>query len=1538
MSDSSIRTLCGLATTAANMRLLALGYDAQQQNLCRAYSSAFGLGESTGDIIYNQLSGGETNLSETIGFSASSTYASFEPEIKAIIDSFLPGETAQARAILTVAAQSVIFGYSICSSLDVSKAVSIMGAVLSQVSYKVNGTEPFRSTDDSYVIQPFSASVIRNLIKRDYASVISQINGSPQSVETQVVNYNWYDMSKVFAGPDLQIMKDVENQYYCVSGELIYKSAIDSLSPCQKETVIYSTVNGNVTGEYIKNVPCMDLESYIGPVTGVKFNRVFNDGPPSSGDFSVDVLSGYMGWDKKALDPKDYQGNYVSLLTFGNPLSLGSTFIDANGAYSLTQEYSTAPCSFDCTATYTKMHIGDNSPRVLCQYDGQQACIGGAESPATGWKFASLELKDDWDSYFANVATNPPTDTSRTLKRALNLNSNPYFATLVGDTLKPYTEDFNFNQFWYVGRPQLNGANTLPQVAFYQSFDNPTFGSSASVILYPSLGVANGDSAENSTRTSQVSSKPLASGVQSSDGAVEFNAVISSNLTGCDDIYKQFLGMGDAFSGQYKVSSFSAENAGFQYTGLLLENSNGLINPLTIIDSYASKILGSPTKEFQFISGYRTQFGTLSTHNIYGQDASGNLYAYEYFDPRLSKTAESIAVDNWSYFAPVPALYEQKFSRVTGVQRVENYLPRYSEGPYSVETRKLLYPNAAKAVELHQSQINGFPRKITFNVKVREETVREAYAIYDITQDGIVHSEPRSIKVLRPDNDPTALTLHSIEATEYMENLFQVDNDAVSQKYNFNHWKNTPFFYASAFADAVDNNFSPLYNGKVPSGKNNIPYGFYGGSPFVQGIRTTGDGATEYVLNSKGGLTSTGYSEAPQNYGLFHGYQYFESDVAINYVPPIYDMASGQTVVTDALLEAFPSQSLIVEDFNGKTYSMSGGMDPVFLELVGGRKGGASATQEGGYNAGGIIGDQWNGITPTTESTNYGSLEQHCQSNNSYTYYRYPIADRQFLMFAATPTGTTIIGQGLNYAPFFYDKTSPSFNRLDQYSFDYSLNGQPYTQLNPRFEGTGIYSFDAATYFPLKNEADDWYSASGFAVGPFDRDIEFGLMGGQTITPSGRLFINGRPFADSVNPSTECDYNPIFWEPNVAQSLSSYDEVRDSRFSILLFVPSGGTLNLNLQKNGIGKIGLTSPARFGFKARQPLYASTYHPYLHVGGQNMKDPFKFALNGVAPKFTIQHNGFNGLAGTHTFNNFSRSGIYYPTPGEDFLDMGSVDQYGNLIFQQGADVERYWRNYAKKNKVTVQTTGWREGSRISFEISNIVIENNVIPYQTYRVVSPSGTCTISGAMSYVAQADNCIFTEGVHLENRTSYDPMTGVYNPSFVSDTLKRIPQFSTPNGTLLAPVLKAPSMMIQREYVSGIEDGQEYVKLLNASPYNYNKLNWGALSDLETLNPGETLETLPPDDGNTFTTSSLMFSAAQGQLLPNGQSNPNISKTYAVVDQFQTYDSLSTDALLNSGACITSRRGQVVTITPTLLSGAIAPQGTPISLITRGLV
>lgn len=99
------------------------------------------------------------------------------------------------------------------------------------------------------------------------------------------------------------------------------------------------------------------------------------------------------------------------------------------------------------------------------------------------------------------------------------------------------------------------------------------------------------------------------------------------------------------------------------------------------------------------------------------------------------------------------------------------------------------------------------------------------------------------------------------------------------------------------------------------------------------------------------------------------------------------------------------------------------------------------------------------------------------------------------------------------------------------------------------------------------------------------------------------------------------------------------------------------------------------------------------------------------------------------------------------------------------------------------------------------------------------------------------------------------------------------------------------------------------------------------------------METILPTDPITFNNSNIIFSASQGQALPNGLKNPDINQTYDVVEAYQTYDSIATDALINSGLCVTSGYGTKNRLEQkSALSGVLAPIRMTLSMIKNGFI
>jgi hypothetical protein len=279
----------------------------------------------------------------------------------------------------------------------------------------------------------------------------------------------------------------------------------------------------------------------------------------------------------------------------------------------------------------------------------------------------------------------------------------------------------------------------------------------------------------------------------------------------------------------------------------------------------------------------------------------------------------------------------------------------------------------------------------------------------------------------------------------------------------------------------------------------------------------------------------------------------------------------------------------------------------------------------------------------------------------------------------------------------------------------------------------------------------------------------------------------------------------------------------------------------------------------------------------------------------------------------------------------IAMATVDAYGNYTYPT---VEGYWRRKSVGNGITYYASGVREGSRISFTFSDIEPVFGQYPYDAEMQVVPSGTCTVSGQFKYLSQADSCVFSAGVGLQDYTVNDDLKEEFlEYVYISDVLLRSPWLNIPRtGATGVSIAVAPSKMIQRIGRNIVRDNMRFQRLNTNPPYNYNKFLWSANSDLHILNPNETIEVSAPDDGNTFTLSSLVFSAAQGQEINSSDSNPDVNKTFGVVQAVQFYDSIATNPMYNTGVFITTGMGTLTQLNQhDNLSGILAPEGATIS-------
>lgn len=1560
MPNADLRNVFGLAMTAIYAR--SLQYSASTTNkMCQAVAQGFGLSTSDGDTIYTYFN--TESRPDSSAVFTSTPYTTYEIEVQNILSSYLPTASVNQIALLSIAAHAVIFGYAVNQSVNITDFQKVLGTVLKEVSIQVLENQ-FFVTKNEIVINPFNDyGTLMPLIQNDYTQTIVLAGRESKNIEVPLTNYNWYDASKLFKEPDLQIMKDVESQYYYFSGQMLFESAFGAIENCIEDQVTINTYTGDATFTYYRNTPCKEVDTYIGPPNSILFNRIFNDGPSSSGYFNSGLSGFYIQNDKAMLSPASYSSNTKNLVNLTGGALSSNVPIDTNGEYSLLKgDYLNAPYSFNCTEPYQRLHIGDNKARYICN---PVTCVCTLRN-VTGFKYAALSLPDnDSTSDWQFRQTNPLSSEARLLSRALNIADNPYWATDVGGVLYPYIQDVTapFTQYWTIGYPVLGTNSTLPELAFFQTFDNPTFGDSPSVAIFPSIAVSNGSVGDNadSDRTYSVGSKMLFSGGGSLP--VRFNTRIASNLSGYDQITQKFFGMGTAFSGKYNISVSNEENAGFNYSGLVVSLNGAYVNTSDLADSFLESTVGRKYKTVKYISGYRrlSDGQTFGLSSFFAKDGSGTYYTYSYFN-QSDVPMINLKQAGWSYFAPTPTELENTsvYERVYSEQVTENYLPRFYDGPFSQENRRFLYPNANAADKIYGGKTNGIPKRVHFKLNIREEVVKEIYARYTIYPDGTISDNPELVPVIRSD------VLGKRTENPKMTNIFLPNDVSERFDYDFNNFGPQDISNTSAsLPDLVDKNWAPLFvtgtDSYVIPGRNNTVYGTYVDSLslFNMGLKKQTDDAQQHLFVDVTGGHNVFYSPRIIADALFRTFQFTALTGSLEYALPIFDLNQDAMIVNQGMVEAFPDSQtfngLEYTSFDGFTSGIDSGLDPLFLEIIGGRRGSEKAIADGGYHSKDIIGDKWMGMVYDT----FGTKTLNCFNGVGLSphTFRYPKNDAKLALFNSDASGTDIWVNGMSFAPYrIIRNVSPLTISSIPFSKDNVVSQVPATKSGQ------FIKFNLGAHFPLRNRTGDasvreWYFKSGLRVGPFDRDVELGITRGEKIIAYSELYIDGKQLSHWFIEGTNCDRD---WVQNisigtfVAPGEPFYTSPRNGDYSILSVIPSGKQANINILSditNGIdgdpamNYIGMPSGAIITLRTHVPLDTNAYSPMLHSGEQGRLESFGYVNNGVPTKYRINHSSFEDMAGIKEFINYGYSGKLYPKPDETaFRALSTTDKYGNVSYASGVNTETYWRSYAMKNNQRVHFSGYREGSRISFEILDVEIENDVPPYQAYNLIVPSGACILSGEMGYYAQADNAIFSEGLYLTNTTLNDDFVETYNPSYVSDVLRRVPsglfQFPvTQSGSGQAPVLIAPSVMKQREYVSGISDGQRYSYLLKQPPYSYNKLLWPALSDLETLNAGETMESIPPGDGETFSNSTMMFSACQGQTLPNGLANPVINKKYGVQNIFQFYDSVTTDALINSSKCLTSGRGVSVELAQnSSLSGALVARGTPLTLVIKGLV
>ena len=211
-TNADIRNVFGIAITTAYVMTLPYG-TTYTRNMCQAFAQGFGMDISNGDSAYIYF---QTNNPANVTTFSEYPFLSYLAQVQAITTANLPTLGTQQSNLMSIAAQSMIFAFAINPCMEMFDFQQLLGIVLSAVGSIVIGSPnlfpSYGEGANAIIYTPFtSTQVLQPLLQNDYSLVIKHLSQYPPQVEAALSNYNWYDVNSILHGPDLQIMKDVEN-------------------------------------------------------------------------------------------------------------------------------------------------------------------------------------------------------------------------------------------------------------------------------------------------------------------------------------------------------------------------------------------------------------------------------------------------------------------------------------------------------------------------------------------------------------------------------------------------------------------------------------------------------------------------------------------------------------------------------------------------------------------------------------------------------------------------------------------------------------------------------------------------------------------------------------------------------------------------------------------------------------------------------------------------------------------------------------------------------------------------------------------------------------------------------------------------------------------------------------------------------------------------------------------------------------------------------------------------------------------------------
>jgi hypothetical protein len=1442
VDDTQYRLLTSYAinTSVARFRAREISSSELESKTCQALVHGCGKSTGLGHSIYSSFVSNATGLDTLGGFGNSLGFSQIESTIKT---DYLSSYSSDIQDKYGVISAGVLLG-GYATNLDVSELQTYFSGVFDTMATFYNGpTGAFFSTTQLTTLQ--STLNLGGTLTEIYTL-------SPKDFKTNKIYFQTYDLSDSFSTDlDLHKFKDAGMQYYSVSGELNYEGTHwDDTPDCVEiEVPVFLNNDVEMVSQYYyvgpQSFPCIDRHSTVRPVTGVEFERTFVDGPYSTGDWTQEIVANeYISREKSRsnLQTLHYESNIKTPSLFlGDPISspiasMPSTVLELpHGEF--YEPFDVEEKTSPANGQKTWFHVG-NATGVRTGREIQSY----QRNPLNNWQL--LETYRDNPKASTGVKFIP-----------LKLKQSSW-----GDSL----------------------ASTL---------SNPLLGSGR--ILQTAMNFHQGHSIDiNSTRITNGLSG-IAGPPQRDDlSDLPFITVTQDFQSKTNGTYPSImLGYGLSNSERYftngwHLQTFMSYTSGSGAFSTKFEDQNyrepdELIQPNVPFQySIFNREVENLQLEGQSIRAHVMGFGNNldggkaeDTYKIQngGYVHSGRIHSgVEFATGEKSLLHNLILVSGYSGtatnriasgFGPISlgnTAYGSILSDgcvVGSREYYDEYIYAWKHPTYGKVSTSLMYMYYTGSTGVEEFRYNAFDSGRTVTDVPQFPAISPLTFAQNGTVTGLVGSGWIPLKRRQ-------------RKENFFPRYYRGPYASARRKFLYPHAQDMLGY--SAFGTITSGLSTPSNQGSMDfydwSGKQ-IQLVEYGSGGFSEKV-----GFPHFIvfdLEVKEYATKEFYKKTDWNeFG-----NPVQGDYSINGISPNLPDITWDTSTdyafseTDSVDGGFAGPRLVTTYSNGYYQDIfmgfTGGVNPLvynsppnFVQgFINDREGNLSGSVAGGGpNVGEanwpyeLKPDSGAFIVRWKEGLSGSSVGpfKHKNPEGNYTLYK---AHKRTVTGIYTPPGYRLSD----------NKFNPEFARRiwGTGNIEAIEGGGRVAGVDPLYykrvssstglEGTTLNENDHGGFHPNGLGGDSWmvFSPSGFTLGGEGEEAYY--AGGGV---GSRAYGYGK---GKQNPGTrlpEQDYGIILLD------------MRSTGFGFhfrgLDYFPNSGRQEVSevndladFFKSGVytgyGQGG--SPATFGFAEETYTYLGT----MQTGELYSKPVYSDGR---------------------------------PWPGWTGTLTGSSEVW--------PDIKEMQKSH------TGALRNWRSQSKVELTFSNVQFSGHgQLPYDEEHLYTPSGGCSIEGAMTYKHMAEAPVFSEGILLEDTSRNDPVLTRGNYSnFISDVLKEHSVSATlPINAAIQP---APSrqLTLVNPNDSIITSPSDF-GLLNTLEKDYNKYTVFARSDYATLNAGTmpSYEGRPVADDRVFPKAEMMFSANRGQRFQDNTTNPTVKKQYTVKDQRQYYEGELTDAL-----------------------------------------